>query len=210
MRLSRKLTFLAAVLLACSPAFAGKKDDDSKPSKDGQKEAAAKSKGKDKDKDKDKNKDAKGKGDGTDATDDDKPLAIPLVQGQPSLGLKIPRYRPDGKLEMTFIIGEATKLDNDHVKMGNMQVETRDENGDTDLDIDLPVSTLDLNTRVITSHVPFTIKRDDFKLEGSELEFDTKTKKGRLAGHVHMTIYDLKEAAGGPDEQTKQPATNGK
>jgi lipopolysaccharide export system protein LptC len=52
---------------------------------------------------------------------------------------------------------------------------------------------LDLNTRVLTSKTNVTIKRSDFEVTGDAMQFDTKTKNGRVEGRVRMLIYNLDE-----------------
>ena len=45
-------------------------------------------------------------------------------------------------------------------------------------------------TNVITSDGAVTIERSDFRLTGEGLDFNTKTRKGKLTGHIEMLIYD--------------------
>ncbi len=132
-------------------------------------------------------------------------LSLPLVEGRPSTGLKIPYYDTTGRLQMNYTIGIATKLDPDHVEMKEAQVETFNEEGETDMHIEMPVSILDLNTRVITSNTKATIKREDFIVTGDSVAFNTATKQGKLIGHVHMIIYDLHDEAATP---TEKPSTD--
>ena len=167
-------------------ASAGKKTD--KPKSDKKKDPNAK---KDKGDDKDKGKKKNQPDDGTGRLD------LPLAEDHDSLGMKIPYYDTSGRLQMNFTIGVARKTDPDHVAMKDMQVETFNEEGETDMVVDLPASELDLNTRVITSHTRTTIKRDDFVITGDSVVFNTVTRVGKLVGNVHMTIYDLGSEAGG-------------
>ena len=110
---------------------------------------------------------------------------------------------------MMFYIGDALRLDNDHVQMGNMQVQTFDENGDDDITVDLPTSIFDMNTRVLTGQTDTHIKRADFEITGDNVEFNVETKKGKLSGHVHMTIYDLNATANaGADEESGSKSQN--
>jgi lipopolysaccharide export system protein LptC len=62
--------------------------------------------------------------------------------------------------------------------------------------IEMPVSLLDLNTRVISTHDGVLIKRSDFEITGKNMEFNTETKQGRLIGPVKMTIFNMSEEAG--------------
>jgi lipopolysaccharide export system protein LptC len=94
---------------------------------------------------------------------------------------------------MMFTIGVASRLDDDHVRMSDLQVETFDDAGAKEMLITLPTSVLDLNTRVLTSKTSVTIKRSDFEVTGDSMEFDTKTKNGRMEGRVRMLIYNRDE-----------------
>ncbi len=132
-----------------------------------------------------------------------KRMSIPMVEGPPSKGVHIPYYGPDGKLQMNFTIKVATKVDADHMKMSEAQVETFDAKGETEMVIDLPESTLDLNTRIITTNQHVTIKRSDFEITGQNMEFNTETREGKLGGKVRMLIYNLSgESDAKAEEQT--------
>ena len=169
MHYSRKLIgVLAALALGATSLAAPKKEV--KPAKENKKKAAAAS----------KSEKAK--------------MSLPIPKGHDSKGLKIPYFGADGKLQMTFTIGVASRLDEDHVKMNDLHVETFDEAGATELTIELPTSVLDLTTRVLsTKEGGVTIKRSDFEVTGDAMDFNTITKQGRLAGRVRMLIYNLNE-----------------
>lgn len=174
---------LAAVLSAALLASTGaaEKAADEKNSKPESKEAAAKKSKRDKRKDKDAN----------DPNAADKPIDLPMPNGRDAKGIKIPYRDSEGKLKMRFDIGVAKKVDDTHVEMSELQIQTYDENEEPDMTIDLPTSTLDLKTSVITAHHPVTIKREDFELHGNTMIFNTKTKQGGLGGKVRMLIYNL-------------------
>lgn len=199
MRLFRKSLFPVLCLALAGGAMA--KKDDKKKEKPGATPAvvdpnAPAKKPDEKKKDK-KDKKKKGepepaKTDGDDKTaagDEPKKMSLPIPPGHPSKGLKIPYYDTKGNLQMVFNIGLGERKDADHIEMSDAQVETYNDEGETDMTVDLPVSTLDVNTRIITSQTKTTIKRDDFKITGDAVEFDTTLRKGKLVGNVHMTIY---------------------
>ncbi len=120
-----------------------------------------------------------------------KPIQVPMPNGHDAKVLNIPYRNPDGKLMMRFIIGVATKVDDNHVDMDDLQIETFDDDGEHEMSMDLPKSQLDLTTSVITAHQAVTIKREDFELTGNTMIFNTRTKIGGLGGDVKMTIYNL-------------------
>ena len=186
MRLFRKLialSFLTAALMAGGDLAAAQND----PGKD-QKAGEKKKKDKERKKDKDGGKEKKS----PDAESNRREM-IPIPKGHDSKGLKIPYFDSAGKLQMTFNIGVATRLDDSHVRMADLQVETFDDTGASEMFIQLPTSVLNLDTRVISAQTHVTIKRDDFELTGEAIEFNTQTKQGKLAGGVRMLIYDLNE-----------------
>ena len=133
-------------------------------------------------------------------------MALPIPKGHDAKGLKIPYFdEATGKLQMTFTIGIANRLDEDHVRMNELQVETFNPEGEREMLIDLPTSILDLNTRVISTKERVTIKRSDFEITGQSMEFNTETKLGKLAGNVRMLIYNLDEETGAkPEEQVRE------
>lgn len=120
-------------------------------------------------------------------------INLPIQKGHDSFGLKIPYENADGVLQMIFKVGRASRLDDNHVQMAELEVETFDDDGKPEMTIDLPVSILDLNTRMLTTESKVTIRRSDFEITGDSMEFNTKTKQGRLAGNVRMLIFEQPE-----------------
>jgi type IV secretory pathway VirB10-like protein len=123
-------------------------------------------------------------------------LSLPLPKGQDSKGVVIPYTDGAGKKSMVFRIGVGRRLDDDHVDMNDLLIETYDEDGKQEMTIELPGSKLDLNTRVISGDQSVTIKRSDFQLTGKKMEFNTETKQGHVTGDVKMIIYNLSDETG--------------
>lgn len=167
------------------------KSADEKPQKSDSKEPGEKKAKKDKDKPK--------------KTDDEKAIDIPMPEGKDAKGLKIPYRNEEGKLQMRFTIGVARRIDESHVEMSQLQVETFDEAGEPEMTIDLPTSVLDMKTSVLTANQAVKIQRADFEITGNTMIFNTKTKVGGLGGKVRMLIYDLVNEAG--ENATTTPET---
>lgn len=184
MRSFPKLTagWLAAVVALgtlAAGAFAQKPADD-KPKPEEKKEAK-----------KADGKAAKGKG-GKDAKPKEaRKLDIPVSKDHDAKGLKIPYFDSDGKKQMIFTIGVASRIDADHIGMTETLVETFDENGDHEMIIELPKSKLNVSTNVISTEKHVAIKRVDFEITGETMEFNMKTKQGTLGGGVRMLIYNI-------------------
>jgi hypothetical protein len=176
---AKHIAVLGAALIATT-ALAEKSADD-KSSKADAKETADK-----------KGKKGKGSKSGNDP-DAPKKIDVPVQPGHPSKGLVIPYYDSAGKHEMQFRIGVASRIDENHIAMTDLGIETFDENGKHEMQIDLPAAVLDTNSSVITSKKHVTVRREDFELTGEAMIFNTRTKQGGLGGNVRMLIYNLDE-----------------
>ena len=186
MRCSRNLFPLAACFLLPLCALGAKKDAKPKePIKEPKKEQAKKKES--------------GRKTGGDEELAAPKMSLPIPVGHDAKGLKIP-YAEAGKLQMIFTIGIANRLDEDHVKMSDLRIETFNDNGEREMLIDLPRSVLDLNTHVVSTKERVTIKRSDFEITGQAMQFNTDTKQGKLAGNVRMLIYNLAEESGAKPE----------
>lgn len=172
---------ITASLLA-GGAFAQKKDGEKTKAKDKKEATAAGGKKADKDKDA---KDGKAKEVGK--------MDIPVSKDHDAKGLKIPYFDGDGKKQMIFTIGVASRIDDEHIGMTETEVQTFDENGEREMTIALPKSVLNATTSVITAKKHVEIKREDFSITGETLEFNMKTKRGTLGGGVKMLIYNIED-----------------
>ncbi len=132
-------------------------------------------------------------------------LDLPVPKGQPQKGLRIPIYSPDGKLMMSFQIGVAEVVDADHIKMGELRLETFKETGEHEFDIDLPDSVFNAKTKELTSQAHVKIKRHDFEITGNSMTFNTQTKVGTFGDGVKMVIYDARTSAAETDEKPIVP-----
>jgi hypothetical protein len=112
---------------------------------------------------------------------------MPVPLGIPVKGIKIPHRDDSGKLVMTIEAEVATKLDEHHVEMENMKIESLDDDGKT-MNIELPHSIFDLETRILSGDSRAVIHREDFNISGDTIEFHTKTRNATLRGKIHMII----------------------
>ena len=128
-------------------------------------------------------------------------LDLPVPKGQPQKGLRIPIFTPDGKLMMSFQIGIAEVMDADNIKMGDLRLETFKEDGEHEIDINLPDSVFNAKTKELTSKANVRIKRHDFEISGNSMTFNVETKVGVFGEGVKMIIYDARTAI--PDDAKK-------
>ncbi len=115
---------------------------------------------------------------------------IPLPIGHEAKGLVLPDFDGEGHLRGKFEAGTAHRIDQEHVGFQHLKITTYTPENQTDLQIDMHTSVLDLKTRVLSSQERTTIQRADFNIAGDSVYFDTNTRTGRLIGNVKMVITD--------------------
>ena len=114
--------------------------------------------------------------------------SIPLPVGQEAKGLVLPDFNLQGKMRARFEAGVAKRLDENHMQFSRLKVMTFTEESRPDLLIEMPVSSLDLTTRVLESQARTSVSRADFNIVGDTMRFDTVNRKGTLVGNVKMVI----------------------
>lgn len=114
--------------------------------------------------------------------------SIPLPVGQEAKGLVLPDFDLRGKMRARFEAGTAKRVDENHMEFSGLKMTTFSEQSTPDLRIEMPISTLDLTTRVITSQARTSVSRADFNIAGDTMRFDTVNRKGTLVGNVKMVI----------------------
>ena len=117
-------------------------------------------------------------------------INIPLPIGQEAKGLVLPDFDASGHLRTRIEAEKAKRSDAEHIQFGKLSMTTFNPQNAVELLIEMPTSTLDLTTHVITSHERTTVKRSDFHIEGDSMQFDTVAKKGTLSGNVKMIVTD--------------------
>ena len=132
-----------------------------------------------------------------------KPIPFPLSLHDSANKLKIPETSITGQLLSQLMAAKATRLDNEHVQMNEMNLDLYHPDGKEDFHITMPTSVFNLNTRIITSDDPVTVRTQDFDLTGEKMEFNTVDRTGKLIGKVRMLIHNLKQVAGQADPTPK-------
>ena len=121
-------------------------------------------------------------------------LDIPVPVGHEVKGLRLPVRNNEGKLDILFDIETATRLDAQNVQMQTAAIQTfNQQTSQPEVKIDLRTSTMNLENNLIRSNEPVVISRSDFKLTGDGLEFNSKTRQGRVIGNIRMLIYNRNE-----------------
>ena len=125
-----------------------------------------------------------------------KELQFPLGIGDDAKTLRIPETSQTGQLLSQLMAAKATRIDNEHVQMNEMNIDLYHPDGKEDFHVVMPTSVFDLNTRIITSQDPVTVRTQDFELTGEKMEFNTVERTGKLIGKVRMLIHNLKQVTG--------------
>lgn len=121
---------------------------------------------------------------------------IPLPVGQEVKGLVLPDFDTQGRLRARFEAASAKRIDDERVQFTGLKVVSYTPENTMDFRMDVPESTLNLTTRVISSDRRTTIERADFTIAGDAMQFDTRERKGTLTGNVRMVITDLSSLEG--------------
>ena len=133
-----------------------------------------------------------------------KEIPFPLPVGEPATRIVIPENSSTGTLLMNFMAVSAKRISNELVQMNETNIDVNHPDGSEDFHIALPACVFNLQTHLINSDNPVTVRTRDFDLTGEKMEFDTVERNGKLIGHVHMSIHNLKQIAG-PPQATPTP-----
>ncbi|XHR27721.1 MAG: hypothetical protein ACFUZC_17500 [Chthoniobacteraceae bacterium] len=116
-----------------------------------------------------------------------KGIDIPIPINHSAQGVCVPIWT-DGKLQMRYNMEVAFRVDSDQLRLSQLKLETFND-GEPEMVIDMPQSMLNLQTRILTSTDPVTIRRKDLLLVGQNMTFDTQTRQGKFVGPVRVLIY---------------------
>ena len=114
-------------------------------------------------------------------------LDIPVPEGVPVKGIKVPSYGPDGKLQMMLNAEVARKIDGQRIEFENLQIDAYSDDG-RKFYVELPRSVFNLETRILAGESRVLIRREDFEITGDAGEFHTKTRFAKILGNIKMVI----------------------
>ncbi|HXO98077.1 MAG TPA: LPS export ABC transporter periplasmic protein LptC [Chthoniobacterales bacterium] len=123
-------------------------------------------------------------------------IVLPIPIGHDVKGLRVPFRDDEGKMQFRMDIQWARRLDEQNVEMRSSVIQTYDqETNKPSAKVELKTSVMNMDTNVIVSHEPVVVSREDFRLTGDAMEFNTKTREGRVIGNVRLIIYNRDELA---------------
>jgi hypothetical protein len=126
----------------------------------------------------------------------DRKIVLPIPIGHDVKGLRVPFRNEEGKMEFRMDVEWARRLDEQNVEMRSSVIQTYDQ--DTykpSAKVELKTSVMNIDTNIIISHEPVVVTREDFRLTGDAMEFNTKTRQGKVIGNVRLIIYNRDELA---------------
>jgi hypothetical protein len=118
-------------------------------------------------------------------------IVLPVPIGHDVKGLRIPFRNDEGKIEFRMDVEWARRLDEQNVEMRSSVIQTySQETYKPDAKIELKTSVMNMDTNIVVSHDPVIVSREDFRLTGDAMEFNTKTRQGKVIGNVRLIIYN--------------------
>ena len=104
-------------------------------------------------------------------------------------------------MDLQFDMESATRLDDQNVEMHTASIQTFDQQSSKpDVRINLKKSVMNMETNVITSQDPILVTRSDFQLTADGMEFNSKTRQGKVFRNIRLVIYDRNELQKKPED----------
>lgn len=119
-------------------------------------------------------------------------ISIPVPEGQDVMGIRIPHHNERGELIMLITADVARKAGDTEIEMERMKIDLWDDERRM-ASLSMPKSRFKIESRVLSGTEGALIERDDFTIEGDNLEFDLAAQKGIMRGKVTMTIKQAEE-----------------
>jgi hypothetical protein len=139
------------------------------------------------------------------ASEGERKIVLPVPIGHDVRGLRLPVRNDEGKVEFRMDVDWARRLDEQNVEMRSSIIQIY--NQDTykpDAKVELKTSVMNMDTSTIVSHDPVVISREDFRLTGDGMEFNTKTRQGRVIGNVRLIIYNREQLTDKKSDEDQQ------
>jgi len=125
------------------------------------------------------------------ATPSPTPIDLPIPVGQRAYDIRIPDYDDIGNLVSLVDVGEIVRLEDDRAKVSRVRIELLDGAGNTEFEVDLPVSYFDLNKRILTSDQPARLRSGDIEIIGESFQFNADDRSLLMEGNVSMEIKNI-------------------
>lgn len=180
----RTLNLLLIALVLAAPAFAQTGDKPKSSSKDNSGTSKTKVKG----------EEAIETNSGFDT------IGSMIPEGIKNLKVRIPGFEA-GRNTSLITAKSMTRVNPQEIFAEEMTIYLYHEQEKDNVRVDLRTGTYHMDTKLLTSQERSKVTRSDFQIEGDTMVFDTTTSQGKMAGRVHMTIYDSGSLAPKPTPQ---------
>lgn len=130
----------------------------------------------------------------------DRPIEIPLVKGEDSLGVVIPEHRADGTLKSRFSLGVARLVEGSLIEVERSLFESVGKEGGAELKVTFDLARLDLATKRVRSESKVLVVTPQYEVTSVGLDFDWGRKEGELKGPVKM-VFSKQMRLGGREEK---------
>ncbi len=127
-----------------------------------------------------------------------------LPIGEKNIDVKIPSFR-DGIPSSTVRATSMTRVDDENMQMESMDIPLYGQSHEKDVRIQLLTAAYHMPSQILSSDRRSRVSRDDFKLEGDTMIFDTRTGQGKMAGNVRMVIFDADSLTAATKGDAPQP-----
>ena len=134
-------------------------------------------------------------------------IDIPIPVGHDVKGLRLPVRNEQGKMQFQLDVQRARRIDQANIEMHMSVIQTYDEQtSEPSAKIEMIDSVMNTETNVVTSRDPVVISRDDFRLTGDGITFNTKTRQGKVIKNVRLIIYNRDDLMKKSPEQQPLPS----
>lgn len=117
-------------------------------------------------------------------------VEIPVVEGEDTLGIRIPHRDPSGRLILQLSAEKARKIADNEIEMEDVVIEFYDKDGQKFL-LQMPQCSFDVQSKTLSGNQTAVISRSDFKIIGQSIYFDLDAQSGQMGGPVTMTLYNI-------------------
>jgi hypothetical protein len=127
-----------------------------------------------------------------------------IPEGIKNLKVRIPGF--DAGRNTSLIVAKSmTRVNPQEIFAEDMTIHLYHEQEKDNVRVDLRTGTYHMDTKLLTSKERSKVTRSDFQIEGDTMVFDTTTSQGKMAGRVHMIIYDSGSLAPKPASPAAAP-----
>lgn len=128
--------------------------------------------------------------------------------GSTSARVVVPEHDETGALKARYCMDSVHRRDRTTLIIERLTISLTQPPPHDAVTVDFPSAAFDMDTQVLTGDKDVTIRRDDFILRGKRAEFDTRTRRGKVTGDIHMTIWNKDVVGEAKEKKSDAPTSN--